>query len=57
MATFSFSLVYAFQKQVQSILEVYFITKFLMDSKYTLNKNLNYISVSQTLEIKISPKF
>ena len=35
MPTFSFSLVYAFQKQVQSILEVYFITKFLMDSKYT----------------------
>ena len=37
MPTFSFSLVYAFQKQVQSILEVYFITKFLMDSKYTWN--------------------
>ena len=26
-----------FQKQVQSILEVYFIAKFLMDSKYTWN--------------------
>ena len=24
----------AFPKQIQSILEVYFITKFLMDSKY-----------------------
>ena len=29
----------AFQKQVQSILEVFFITKFLMDSKYTWNIN------------------
>ena len=27
----------AFQKQVQSIFEVYFTTKFLMDSKYTWN--------------------
>ena len=25
------------QKQIESILEVYFITKFLMDSKYTWN--------------------
>ena len=27
----------AFKKQVQSILEVYFVTKFLMYSKYTCN--------------------
>ena len=33
----------AFQKQVQSMLEVYFIAKFLMDSKYTWNIQIEII--------------
>ena len=40
---FSISLLYAFQKQIQSIIEVHFITKFLMDLKYTWNILLEII--------------
>ena len=41
-----------------SILEVYFISKVLMDSIKVCFKhtNLNYLSLSEALEIKISPK-
>ena len=33
-ANFFTSFLYSFQKQVQKILELYFVTKFLMDSEY-----------------------
>ena len=65
MAIFFTSLLYAFQKQVQSILEVYPLLNFLMGSKYTwkntsTNHFLDYFPIIfiklQTLEVKISSK-
>ena len=49
----------AFQKQVQSILEVYFNTKFLMDLKYTWNiyANLNYFQCHKLWKSKYLQKY
>ena len=43
-ANFFTSFLYSFQKQVQKILELYFVTKFLMDSEYAWNILLQFFS-------------